>query len=243
MPSSGYFHATRHPWPCLLFLLPLLLAYEGGIFWLGGTHPEAFRNGADTWLHWGLEAFGLSHLYWTPGLIGAAFLAWAWFQKEERPKDVLGVCTGMAIESMIFAAGLWGLNRGLGPLLERLGIVVAIAPPSQASDALIQVITFVGAGIYEEVLFRLLLFTSIVAVLRYLKIARTGAILVGAVAAALVFAGAHHAGPYGEAFDTYSFLFRTLAGLYFTMVFQLRGFGVAVGAHACYDVLVGVLIS
>ena len=25
---AGYLASTRHPWPCLLFLLPLLLAYE-----------------------------------------------------------------------------------------------------------------------------------------------------------------------------------------------------------------------
>jgi hypothetical protein len=59
---------------------------------------------------------------------------------------------------------------------------------------------------------------------------------------ALVFAGAHHIGPYGEPFEGYVFLFRTLAGLYFALLYQLRGFAVAVGAHACYDVLVGVLI-
>lgn len=49
-------------------------------------------------------------------------------------------------------------------------------------------------------------------------------------------------GPYGGPFDGYVFLFRTLAGLYFTAVYQVRGFGSAVGAHACYDVLVGVLV-
>jgi hypothetical protein len=28
--------------------------------------------------------------------------------------------------------------------------------------------------------------------------------------------------------------------LYFTALYQFRGFGIAVGAHACYDVLVGI---
>jgi hypothetical protein len=39
------------------------------------------------------------------------------------------------------------------------------------------------------------------------------------------------------------FVFRTVAGLYFTLLFVLRGFGVAVGAHAGYDVLVGVSVA
>ena len=40
--------------------------------------------------------------------------------------------------------------------------------------------------------------------------------------------------------DGFNFLFRVLAGLYFTAIYQFRGFGIAVGAHACYDVLVGI---
>ena len=30
------------------------------------------------------------------------------------------------------------------------------------------------------------------------------------------------------------------AGLYFALLFQLRGFGIAVGTHACYNVMVSV---
>ena len=36
--------ATRHPWNSLLFLLPLLAAYEGGILWLGGTVASKTSN-------------------------------------------------------------------------------------------------------------------------------------------------------------------------------------------------------
>src|SRR5947208_16528536 len=114
----GYFKATRHPWSCLAFLLPLLLAYEGGIFWLGDKQPDALRTGADTWLRWGLEAFGLNHLYWLPAMLGVVFIAASWLQRDTQPRDVFGVCAGMAIESVLFALGLWGVSRGLGPVLD-----------------------------------------------------------------------------------------------------------------------------
>src|SRR5581483_10970443 len=94
---GGYLSATRHPWPCFLFLLPLLLAYEGGVVWLGGTNPDALRNGADAWLRWGLENFGLSQLYWAPGLIAGVFLWWSWRRRWDRPGDLFGVAAGMAI--------------------------------------------------------------------------------------------------------------------------------------------------
>src|SRR5262249_40686957 len=96
----GYLGATRHPWPCLLFVLPLLLAYELGVVWLGGTQPDTLRNGADAWLRWGLETFGLSQLYCAPALVATLFLVWSWLRFWDRPDDLLGVLTGMAIESL-----------------------------------------------------------------------------------------------------------------------------------------------
>lgn len=235
----SYTAATRHPWPCLLFLVPLLAAYEIGILWIGGTQPEALRNGADTWLRWGLESFGLHQLYAAPVLVVGILLAASWWRWDERPPDVAGACLGMGIESVIFALVLWGLSRGFGPLLEALKAQVGPTGP----DTTAQVITYVGAGIYEELLFRLLLYSGLVATLRLLGSPGIVAMVVAAAVSATLFSAAHHIGPYGAPFEDGVFLFRALAGLYFAALYQLRGFGIAVGAHACYDVLVGVAVG
>ena len=208
---AGYVLATRHPWPCLLFLLPLLLIYECGVVWLGGTQPEALRNGADHWLRW-----------------------------NDRPGDLFGLWLGMAIESVLFALGLWALSRALGPLLDELGIELNQSP--RLTHAVGQIVTFIGAGIYEETLFRLMLFAGLAWLLRRL-VGLLLATLLAALASAALFSAAHHIGPFGEPFNAYVFLFRALAGLYFAGLLQLRGFGIAVGAHACYDVLVGASVG
>lgn len=239
LPGS-YLRATRHPWACLLFLLPLLATYEGGVLWLGRDHPEALRNGADTWLRWALESFGLTQLYWAPLLVGGAFLLWGMARRWDRPRDLFGVETGMVLESVAFAVGLWGISRGLHPLLERLGIPLQVPP--RGEDAAVHVITFVGAGIYEEVMFRLVLYSGLRMLLTWVQTPGLLAIAVAAAASAALFSAAHNLGPYGEAFNGYVFLFRALAGLYFALLYQLRGFGIAVGAHACYDVIVGVIV-
>jgi len=206
---STYLLATRHPWSCFLFLLPLLAAYEGGILLLGGGHPHTFRNGADTWLRWALEYFGLSQLYWAPLLIAGIFIIWSVLRRKDRPADLIGVETGMVIESIAFAVGLWGISQGLDPLLKRFG---------------------------------LLLYSALLIVLRWLHISMLFAVALAALASSALFSAAHHVGPYGESFDNYVFVFRMLAGLYFALLYQLRGFGIAVGAHACYDVVVGVVV-
>jgi hypothetical protein len=237
--QPSYLSATRHPWPCLLFLLPLLAAYEGGVFWLGGAQAPAVRNGADAWLRWGFELFGVKALLAVPAAVVVILVCWTICRWGDRPSDNLGICFGMTMESVLFAFGLWAVSRNFSRMLEGLGIQLA-AQVTVPSDTLAQIITFVGAGIYEEALFRLILFAGLAAVLRYAFVPGWLALLMAAVTSALLFAAAHHIGPYGEPLDPFVFVFRVAAGLYFTLVFWCRGFGIAVGAHAGYDVLVGV---
>ncbi|HEX4589905.1 MAG TPA: CPBP family glutamic-type intramembrane protease, partial [Gemmataceae bacterium] len=88
--------------------------------------------------------------------------------------------------------------------------------------------------------FRLALYGLLCGVLTTAQVPARTAVILAAITSAILFAAAHHVGPHGEPIDGFNFLFRMLAGLYFTALYQFRGFGIAVGAHACYDVLVGV---
>jgi hypothetical protein len=238
--KPDYFSATLHPWSSLVFVIPLLAVYEFGVLWLGAAEPDTVRNGADTWMRWGLDQVGLHQPYWAPAILAAFLIGWGWLRFTDRPTDLVSVWIGMTIESVAFALGLWAVSRYLVPVLDYLGIQLAAGPP--ADPAFEQIVSFLGAGIYEEVLFRLVLFSGIAWLLRTAEVPRPLAVLAAAVTAAAVFSGAHHLGPYGEPYNGYVFLFRTLAGLYFTAIFQLRGFGIAVGAHALYDVLVGIVV-
>jgi hypothetical protein len=242
---GGYLRATRHPWPCLLFVLPLLGLYEGGVRLVGGAHPESVRNGADNWLRTGLGALGLRVSWLPPALLLAGFGLWACARLGDRPADLLNVLSGMVLESVTYALGLWGLSRGLAPLLERLGVELAAAgePPALTDSALRQVVTYLGAGIYEEALFRLLLFSTLLGLLRRCELSAAAATLLAAAGSATLFSAAHHLGPHGQPYSNYLFLFRLAAGLYFALLYRLRGFGIAVGAHACYNVMVSVGVT
>jgi membrane protease YdiL (CAAX protease family) len=127
------------------------------------------------------------------------------------------------------------------PIMDHFGVELTLAIPSH--QALGQVISFVGAGIYEEILFRLVLFTGLIWLLRWLCIPGKVDATVAALASGALFSYAHHIGPYGEPFNDFVFLFRMAAGVYFAAVYRLRGFGVAVGTHALYDVIVGVVLE
>jgi len=239
--AGRYVAATRHPWACLAFLAPLLLAYEGGVLWLGGSNPDALRNGADAWVRWGLARYGFGQPWAAPLLIAALFAVRAAANWSGRPREMLGTLSGMAAESAVFAVGLWAFSRNFKPILDECGVVLAqIRFQSPAAG---QVVTYVGAGIYEEVLFRLGLFSVALLVLRLALLPKVIALPIAAVGTAVAFSAAHHIGPNGEwPINPMVFAFRAAAGLYFTALYIGRGFGIAVGAHAGYDVLVGVTV-
>jgi hypothetical protein len=236
----SYLNATRHPWASLLFLVPLLAVYEGGVLWLGGDRTERLRNGADAWMRWVLDVFGAGHVLAAPLIVLLVMLAWTWWRWHDRPDDPTTLFFGTAFESCLFAFLLWQFSRNFGPIVEGLGVSLQI---TVQTPHLAQILTFIGAGIYEEVLFRLGLFVGLYGLLRIVHLPKLVAVTLAALAAAAAFAAAHHVGPYGEPIRADYFVFRAVAGLYFTLLFVLRGFGIAVGAHAGYDVLVGVTVT
>ena len=238
--TGNYLSATRHPWSCLVFVLPLLLIYEVGLHFLGANSAETLRNGADAWFRLGLAYIGMKDWFWAPVLVAALLVLWSIYRRYDRPDDFIGVWVGMAVESIFFAVGLWALSKGLHPFLEGVGARLSAPGPAGTSG---QIISFIGAGIYEETLFRLVLFSGL---MWFLKLTDLPWVVTGVLAvlgSALLFAGAHHFGPSGEAYSSHVFAFRTLAGVYFTLLYLFRGLGIAVGAHAGYDVLVGVLVA
>jgi membrane protease YdiL (CAAX protease family) len=98
-----------------------------------------------------------------------------------------------------------------------------------------------GAGIYEELLFRVLLVTGLMALAhRVFGWAKVPSGIFAAVLGALVFSVFHYVGPYGDPFQVGSFTFRAVAGLLFSGLYIVRGFGVTAWSHALYDVFLSL---
>ncbi|HEX7939708.1 MAG TPA: CPBP family intramembrane glutamic endopeptidase [Gemmatimonadaceae bacterium] len=99
-----------------------------------------------------------------------------------------------------------------------------------------------GAGLCEELLFRVLLVGGLAAGLRWLLGGqRTAAGMVSALAGALIFSAFHYIGEYGDKFEVASFTYRAIAGLVFSALYLTRGFGITAWTHALYDVYVMVV--
>jgi len=104
-----------------------------------------------------------------------------------------------------------------------------------------RIVSFIGAGVYEEVLFRLCLIPLCYGLFRLIGAPAKGAVLGAVLLTSVGFSAAHYIGPAADQFALFSFTFRACAGLFFALLFVYRGFGITAGCHAAYDILVGVI--
>ncbi|MFW5968236.1 MAG: type II CAAX prenyl endopeptidase Rce1 family protein, partial [Persicimonas sp.] len=99
----------------------------------------------------------------------------------------------------------------------------------------------IGAGLYEEIVFRLFLMGGLFWLgAKQFKWPTWVAALVAVVVSSLLFSGVHYIGSLGDSFELGSFMFRFFAGILLAVIFYLRGFAVAVYTHAIYDIIVMV---
>jgi hypothetical protein len=228
-PDDSYWALSRTPLTSLAFTLPLVLAYEGGVLLLGRGSP---RNGADVWLRQALDGLGFGQYFLLPVLTVVGLLAWHHVQHDRwrfSPAVLVGMCVECVISALLLV-GLARLQSRFWPLAIGDGAAVILA----------RFVGYCGAGLYEEVLFRLLMLPAVAWACGRLG-ATAGAAGAWAVfITSIVFSAAHYIGPLGDTFDLHSFAFRALAGIFFATLFLVRGFGIAAGTHAAYDMIVGL---
>jgi hypothetical protein len=218
----------------VLIVLPLLAIYEGGIVALGGD--PGLRTGVDAWIGAAIPG-GYAVPPWSPSLaLTIGLVAW---RVADPTRFLLRWLPIAVVECLVLGAGLLGLflafDRSFPALLHRPLLGAGIpGVPIDPADA----VSLIGAGIFEEAAFRLVLLWLTYATLRVLHTPNVLATALAASGSALVFSMAHHVGEPSGDFSWSLFVFRWLAGVYFSWVFILRGFGIAVGTHVAYDLLV-----
>lgn len=244
---TRYWNESGRPLVGLVFVAPMIVAYEGGLVALG---PDAMRNGADVWLRQLLGWLGFSQYFLLPALTCALLLGWHHLN-QERWSIRWTYLYGMLFESMAFGGLLLVLAQAQQGLLTAISVHEAPVLAVQSKHAFGQFVAFLGAGIYEELLFRVMLFPAMAALLRVAGTPRRASWVVALFLSSLTFAAAHYqldlmignfhlTTSFGESFEWTSFLFRFTAGVFFAALLLTRGFGIAAGAHAFYDILVSL---
>lgn len=237
---DDYWDVSRRSLPSLVFIAPILLAYESWVVWgsrAGGPSP---RGAADAWVADALRAVGLDDVWWPPALLVLA-LAGGHILSGRRGTFPVGHLAGMVVESVALALALIGLGRAIDLGFNHLDRLPALWNPGDVPPPAAPLMEYLGAGLYEEALFRLALFAAAERALVGVRAPRLLAAVLAMTGSGLAFALAHHLGGPGEGFTWFAFAFRWSAGVTFAWIYHERGFGVAVGTHTAYDLFVGGL--
>lgn len=216
------------PLTSLVLTIPVYLVYHLGILGVGT------RNGVDLVSNLTfrlLDASVLGYVGVTLGLAAALFVAgWSLRGAQKvHPSALVPVLFESTLLALVMAFSVGWATHALGQALSvgaGLGLVERI-------------VLAAGAGFHEELVFRVGLVSGGARLLmRGSSLGSRGAYGWALLVSALLFSAVHHLGPFGDPLSGPVFLFRTLAGLYLSAVYLLRGFAVAVYTHTLYDLFV-----
>jgi hypothetical protein len=246
-------------WVDLGLTLPIFIAYHLGVIFLD------IHNAADVVTFALLRAAAGSkplYLLFTAaiGVVFAGVFAWLGRGHAFRPaKFVQVLIEGLLYAVVMRISGSYVVAKLVGPAcLIAPSIPAAAAAPQPAPvavpDPFTGLVMSLGAGFYEELAFRVLLFGLGAKLLVWvfahervrvvdgrggmLSVKATIVAVVWGLVAAAVFSGVHYVGPLGDSFHLGSFVFRLVLGAVLTLIYAARGFAAAVWAHALYDVWV-----
>ena len=228
---NSYWRSTRSPLYSFLFTIPLFLIYEIGIFLTSSDDMFVLRNGADALMRQILATFGITGLYWIGVIFFIGFIITFILQRKywEETQIHSDYFLLMMMESVAWSMLIYFLMSNVYLLLM-----------NPTGSMLVQQVTLaVGAGIYEEFLFRVLLIAGISVILGFIfqwsDKSRNWAAM---VIAAGIFSSFHFIGEYGDFFSFNIFMVRFLAGIVLGTLYFLRGFGITAWSHAVYDLIV-----
>ncbi|HMS15468.1 MAG TPA: CPBP family intramembrane metalloprotease [Planctomycetota bacterium] len=237
---SRYLKESRRWENSVLLVVPLLVLYQLGLVWT----DVPVRNAAEVYI---LRA--LASLLRMPAIVGregilvlnsAVLLAFlvASVSRRHRPAES-GTLKLLALECL-----LWALVLAPAILVIRRFLAVFLRAGAPTLSPLEEAVMGLGAGLYEELLFRLILIAGgYVILVRGFHVdplwAQVSLILSGAI----LFSAFHHMGTYGEPYVAEVFVFRFLAGVIFGLLYVWRGLAVVCWSHALYDVLLVVTDS
>ena len=246
---ARYTRLSTRPLHILLFLLPLIVFYEiGSVVYLSEEiRAERIVGEFFAW-------FDVGWVHIPAALTVIVLLVWQ-FISGDRWKVRWPVLGWMALESVVWTAPLLvlglivarvlGIESGRG-LIEAVAMTSTGADGADASPGGVGALGWqglatiaIGAGIYEELLFRMVGLALVHFVLVDLLLIKDMTGRIGAIiATSIAFALYHNGVLSGGDVDWALLVYYVVAGAYFASLYMIRGFGIVVAVHALYDIVV-----
>lgn len=231
---KNYFRNTNTLLYSYLISLPLLLLYEVLIFIAQPDSEQVVRISVDVWIKTLFSYFGQDVLSIT--LILVALLGIFVLYRERQKLNTL---KAGYFFTMLLEASAYAFLLALIISTTVSGLLQIALPETVASLSTLQKLALsLGAGLYEELFFRVILVSLLLFLLKLFVHKKWLRFALAMIIAALLFSWVHYIGELGDPFAIGSFLFRFLFGLALNAIYIFRGFGMAAWTHAIYDIMV-----
>ena len=228
---SNYWRYSRSAYYSAVAALPLLVIYEILIV-LSQSRYWGIRNAADVWIRTFLMAFDLQAQHITFVLIGISLALIPIAKSRAR-----GIKLKANYFALMFAECL-AFSLVLGVVLQSILRMGGLSSGGPVSGLMQNLALSVGAGLFEEIIFRVILLNLLFLLLSPFLQKKVVAVVVSVLLASFLFSLSHYVGTMADTWQLYSFMFRWAAGLLFTILYFVRGFAITAYTHALYDIWV-----
>ena len=228
---SNYWRYSRSAYYSAVAALPLLVIYEILIVFSQSRY-WGIRNAADVWIRTFLMAFDLQAQHITFVLIGISLALIPIAKSRAR-----GIKLKANYFALMFAECL-AFSLVLGVVLQSILRLGGLSSGGPGSGLMQNLALSVGAGLFEEIIFRVILLNLLFLLLSTLLRKKVVAAVVSVLLASFLFSLSHYVGTMADTWQLYSFMFRWAAGLLFTVLYFVRGFAITAYTHALYDIWV-----
>ena len=237
-PSHCYHALTKGLLYSFLAALPLFIIYEVLILLTAPTTEIIVRISVDLWFKQLLQLIGLDALNISLLIVFTVGIFILIHKREELNELRVGYFGVMLVESTLWAILVALISSSLTNLI--LPGMALQSGESAVQLSYIQKLTLsLGAGLYEELFFRVLLVSLLIWIFNKWFGSKSWASYASAILlSAILFSAAHYSGNMGDPFTMSSFLFRFIFGVILNGIYVWRGFGVTAWTHALYDIIV-----
>ena len=228
---GNYWRFSRSAYYSVVSALPLLVVYEILVI-MTQSRYWGIRNAADMWIRTFLMAFDLRAQHLTFVMIGIAFALIPVAKTRSY---------GVKLKANFFLlmlAEAFTYSLVLGGVLQSILRLSGLAAGGPGNGALQNFALSLGAGLFEEIIFRVLLLNLLFFLLNYIFKNKIATAVISVLVASFMFSFSHYIGSMADSWELYSFMFRWIAGMLFTVLYFIRGFAITAYTHALYDIWV-----
>ena len=232
--SFNYLRYSKNLLTSVLFIFPLLILYEILSFLIFYDKDYAIRNSADIFLRSYFYNIGTSSQFLYIIFLSLIVFIYIYVNRKNyynyKFNSFFNII--MIFEGFIYGLLLIIILNGYNYFLNTSIYVY--------DDFFLNFYFSLGAGVWEEILFRLFIYNIIFLIVNKI-LNKDVSYILSIVVSSILFSLFHYFGQMADVITLKSFIIRFVAGIILCLIYIKRGLGISCMTHYSYDVLIFAL--